>query len=110
MPRRAESRSEHKVKSVRFHIDARVEFLEQIAYYENTQSGLGQRFRAEVEATAALAAFQPLAGAQHNYGTRRMFLKKFPFSVVYTTQESEIVILAVAHFKRKPGYWRSRAS
>jgi hypothetical protein len=37
-----------------------------------------------------------------------VFPKKFPFSVVYLVGENEIVIFAVAHFKRKPGYWKSR--
>lgn len=96
------------MKKIRFHSEARVEFLDQILYYENAQSGLGQRFRAEIEAAAALAASLPFAGATYKYGTRQVLPQKFPFSVVYLTRETEIIILAVAHFKRKPGYWRNR--
>jgi hypothetical protein len=35
-------------------------------------------------------------------------VRSFPFSVVYRLRPEEIVILAVAHQKRKPGYWRGR--
>ena len=96
------------MKSVRFHDDARLEFIDKVAYYEDIQPGLGHRFRARVEAAVALATSMPTIGFPYKYGTRRVFPRKFPYSVVYVEFEVEIVILAVAHFKRKPGYWRGR--
>lgn len=92
----------------RFHDEARLEFLDGVAYYESIQVGLGERFRRAVEAAVELATSMPLAGAPHKHGTRRVFPKKFPFAIVYLPVETEIVIFAVAHFKRKPGYWKSR--
>lgn len=92
----------------RFHDAARLEFLDSVAYYENVQVGLGERFRLSVLSAVELAASLPLAGSPHKYGTRRVFPKKFPFSVVYFVGVDEIVIFAVAHFKRKPGYWKGR--
>ena len=94
--------------SARFHSEARLEFLDSVAYYEAIQAGLGERFRQSIEAAVELAASFPLAGSPHKHGTRRVFPKKFPFSVVYLVGENEIVIFAVAHFKRRPGYWKSR--
>ena len=94
--------------NARFHGEARLEFLDSVAYYEAIQVGLGDRFRQSVEAAVELAASLPFAGSPHKHGTRRVFPKKFPFSVVYLVGENEIVIFAVAHFKRKPGYWKSR--
>ena len=96
------------MKKVSFHGEARLELLDQISYYEKEQPGLGQRFRAEIESAVALAASQPFIGSRYKYGTRRVFPRKFPCSVVYIPRDSEIVILAVAHFRRKPGYWRTR--
>lgn len=90
--------------NARFHGEARLEFLDSVAYYEAIQVGLGERFRQSVEAAVELAASLPFAGSPHKYGTRRVFPKKFP----YLVGENEIVIFAVAHFKRKPGYWKSR--
>jgi hypothetical protein len=40
--------------------------------------------------------------------TRRYLLKRFPFAVIYLTSEKKIQIVAVAHCKRKPGYWKER--
>ena len=92
----------------RFHGDARLEFLDTVAYYESIQVGLGDRFRQSVEAAVQLATSLPFAGAPYKYGTRRIFPKKFPFSVIYLVGKNEIVIFAVAHFKRRPDYWRRR--
>ncbi|MDP2065144.1 MAG: type II toxin-antitoxin system RelE/ParE family toxin [Burkholderiaceae bacterium] len=94
--------------NARFHGEARIEFLESVAYYEAVQVGLGERFRQSIEAAVELAASLPFAGAPHRHGTRRVFPKKFPFSVVYLVKDNEIVIFAVAHFKRRPGYWKNR--
>jgi hypothetical protein len=38
-----------------------------------------------------------------------MFLKGFPFAVVYRREGDELVIFAVAHHRRAPGYWKARA-
>ena len=82
--------------------------MDSVTYYEAIQVGLGKRFQQSVEAAVELATSLPFAGSPHKHGTRRVFPKKFPFSVVYLVAENEIVIFAVAHFKRKPGYWKSR--
>lgn len=92
----------------RFHSEARLEFLDSVAYYEAIQTGLGERFRQSVEAAMQLATSLPFAGSVHQHGTRRVFPKKFPFAVIYLVADSEIVIFAVAHFRRRPGYWKSR--
>ena len=88
----------------RFHGAARHEFLESITYYEKIETGLGERFRQSVQAAIELAAAMPFAGPMHKQGTRRVFPKKFPFSVVYLAKDDEIVILAAAHFKRRPDF------
>ena len=94
--------------NARFHGEARLEFLDSVAYYEAIHVGLGEQFRQSVETAVALAASLPFAGSPHKHGTRRVFPKKFPFAVVYLVGQNEIVIFAVAHFRRRPGYWKSR--
>jgi plasmid stabilization system protein ParE len=42
------------------------------------------------------------------YGTQRAVLNRYPFSVIYRELLSEIQIIAVAHAKRRPGYWDKR--
>jgi toxin ParE1/3/4 len=96
------------VKPVRFLEEAQHEFLEQISYYEEHQKGLGDRFRESVEAATALASAHPKLGSPWKLRTRRVFPKGFPFSVVYRIERAELVVFAVAHFRRRPSYWRAR--
>jgi len=39
---------------------------------------------------------------------RRFVMRRFPFSVVYYVSDAVVCIVAIAHAKRKPGYWRAR--
>lgn len=39
---------------------------------------------------------------------RRRVLRRFPYSVIYLLERREIVIVAIAHHKRRPGYWLQR--
>ena len=41
--------------------------------------------------------------------TRRTLVARFPYQVVYRLRPTEIVIVAIAHLKRRPGYWKSRS-
>jgi toxin ParE1/3/4 len=41
-------------------------------------------------------------------GTRRFVLRRFPFSIIYLDDPEVRSIVAVAHSKRKPGYWKVR--
>ena len=96
------------MKEIRFLDEARVEFLAAVTYYEQIERGLGARFRSAVEAASALAAKLPGAGSPWKHGTRRVFTKNFPFSIAYRVEKDAIVIIAVAHFRREPEYWRNR--
>ncbi|ODV00876.1 MAG: plasmid stabilization system protein [Rubrivivax sp. SCN 70-15] len=96
------------MKPVRFLEEAQYEILEQISYYERMQKGLGDRFRESVEMATALAATHPTLGSPWKLRTRRVFTKGFPFSLVYRIEPNQLVIFALAHFKRRPTYWHSR--
>ena len=80
-----------------------------MAYYNEVQTGLGARFSDAIEKAAALALVFPDAGSPFSSGTRRVVVKDFPFSVIYKSSAGGIVIFAVAHQSRRPGYWRTRA-
>ena len=96
------------MNEVRFLEEARLEFLAEVAYYEKMERGLGERFRISVETATMLAAKIPLAGAPWKHDTRRVFPKNFPYAVVYRPEADGVVIFAIAHFRRKPGYWHGR--
>lgn len=96
------------MNSARFVPAARREFLAEITYYDQEEAGLGARFTAAVEEAAARALAFPRAGSPAPANTRRVFLRGFPYSVVYREASVGIVIFAIAHQSRRPGYWESR--
>lgn len=96
------------MKPVRFLGEAQEELLEQISYYEEHQKGLGDRFRESVEAALTLASVHPKLGSPWKLRTRRVFIKGFPFSIVYRIEHAELIVFAIAHFRRRPTYWRGR--
>jgi hypothetical protein len=57
-------------------------------------------------ATAFLAA--PQAWPPHVHGTRAFRLRRFPYHLVYVEQPTGVLVIAVAHNRRRPGYWRRR--
>jgi hypothetical protein len=50
----------------------------------------------------------PLRWPAYLHGTRRFVLDRFPFSIIYLNDPEVLSIVAVAHSKRKPGYWKAR--
>jgi hypothetical protein len=68
----------------------------------------GARFAAAGEEATARALAFPLSGSQATPSTRRVIVKKFPFSPIYRPEAEGIVVFAVAHHSRLPGYWRDR--
>jgi plasmid stabilization system protein ParE len=98
------------VSQVPFHPAAEEEFLEAVAAYEAERPGLGAEFLAEVErATRRIISF-PAHGSPYLAGTRRIVLRRFPYSVVYRRKSGDSLVVAIAHQRRKPGYWRNRLS
>ena len=78
-------------------------------FYEQRLAGLGYEFLDELERCAARIVAFPESG-QHCYEHfRRAIVARFPFSVVYEILPDGILIVAVAHQRRRPGYWRQRA-
>ena len=94
--------------SVRFLPQAEAELLHEVEYYSKARAGTGIRFQAAVEASLERAARHPLGGAPSPKGTRSVLVKGFPFSVVYRANESELLVVAVAPHRRRPGYWQRR--
>ncbi|MBL0088380.1 MAG: type II toxin-antitoxin system RelE/ParE family toxin [Ideonella sp.] len=96
------------MRIVRYIDEAREEFLHEVECFTAVSPRLGRRFDEAVQKAEALAAEFSDAGFPYKFGTRRVFPGKFKFSIVYVVRDDELVVLAVAPFRRKPGYWRSR--
>jgi plasmid stabilization system protein ParE len=94
--------------SVVFDPDARAEFLEAVQYYEDSQTGLGRRFRVAIETAVKSIAENPFRYRVLHPPFRRYLLQNFPYAIIYSIEPENILIIAIAHTKRKPGYWIKR--
>jgi plasmid stabilization system protein ParE len=93
---------------VQFHFEAEAEFGEAAAFFETKLVGLGVAFAAEVErATLFISAF-PDAGSPLGRRLRRIIVRRFPYAIIYRYEAALLLIVAVAHQHRHPGYWRNR--
>lgn len=92
----------------RFLPEAEAEFAEAAVFYETAEPGLGVACAQEVERTVDRICVFPESGAKLGTVVRRAIVSNFPFSIVYRIGSGEIVIAAVAHQRRRPGYWRRR--
>ncbi len=98
------------MKPVRYHEAAEEELLNEIGYLELRAKGLGQRFFAEVRRAESLIAQFPEAGGEIRPGIRKRLLRKFRYSLIYSIEQDSLLILAVAHQSRRPGFWVGRVS
>lgn len=100
---------------VRFHPEALAELRANVAWYEDRGAGLGDRFEAAVDKVIDTAVEWPESGAiwpgwDSIPVVRSRRVAGFPYRLVYLVQPAELVVLALAHDKRLPGYWRDRVS
>jgi plasmid stabilization system protein ParE len=92
----------------RFLPPAETELLDGISYYAAIQSELGRRFEQAVSEAVRNLVANPQRGAPRSQSTRRWRVKNFPFGIIYRVNESDVVIVAVAHQRKKPEYWAGR--
>lgn len=90
------------------HETAEAEINEAADFYDLEDPGLGSVFIDEVERGIESISQFPEAAQLLRGRVRKKLLAKFPYSLVYSVRPDEIRLLAVAHQKRRPFYWRSR--
>jgi len=78
-------------------------------YYESCLQNLGSQFVTSVRRTVDLIQSHPEAGSVIGEKLRRIVVRGFPYTVVYHAEKAGIIVLALAHHKRRPGYWKSRS-
>ena len=77
-------------------------------WYEARSPAAGRSFMAELDRAIEQIAEAPRRWTEYRFGTRRYLMRRFPFVVIYRVSGSAIEVLAVAHGRRRPGYWRER--
>jgi toxin ParE1/3/4 len=95
-------------KDYRFHPLAWQELEETDSWYLSHSYEVSLDFLNELYAAVKDIARAPRRWPKYLYGTRRFVMQRFPFSIVYLDDPELVTIVAVAHSKRRPGYWKDR--
>src|SRR2546428_11606349 len=95
--------------AVRFHPAAAQEAESAYDWYATRNPSVAHGFREELRHAVDAVANHPLTWPRHGGRARRYVFPRFPFSLVYLLRGSEVEVIAVAHGRRRPGYWRARA-
>jgi plasmid stabilization system protein ParE len=77
-------------------------------FYGRVSVALAIQFMDELDATIARIAAAPALGSPHRHGTRMWRLHRFPYYLVYLETGPDVLVLAVAHNRRRPAYWSRR--
>ncbi len=94
--------------TIDFHSEARKELFNAASYYEDQVIGLGDEFIEEIEKVLEVIRQQPDSGVEITENERRFLVPRFPFAIIYSKESKQIIIFAIMHLRRKPGYWKSR--
>ena len=91
----------------RFLLPAEEEMTEASVFYEAVSPDLGADFLSDVQRAIDVLRAHPGVGQSVGSSFRRILLHRFPFSLIYVVEDA-ILIVAVAHQRRRPDYWRER--
>jgi plasmid stabilization system protein ParE len=95
-------------KIVEFHPAAAQEAVIARQWYAERSLVAARAFLRELTHAVKQVAEAPDRWPNYEHDTRRYVFPRFPFSIIYRVVGDKIQIIAVAHAKRKPGYWKER--
>jgi toxin ParE1/3/4 len=93
---------------VGFHPEAREELGGSFKNYRSIRGELGYQFLSQIQLAVARITLNPEWFREIEPGVRRCLVKQFPYALLYNLNGNEVLILAVMHCSREPGYWRNR--
>lgn len=94
-----------------FEPGALLDFDDASAWYaKDAGTDVSERFRQVVREAIARAERTPFAYARlpDHDGARRVFVRSFPYAVIFVVRGGSLVVVAISHTSREPGYWRDR--
>lgn len=78
-------------------------------FYESAADGLGGDFLDDIQHAIDSIRTQPEVGSPVAQGFRRTLVRRFPYSIIYVVEPGQIVVAAIAHQRRRPGFWQGRS-
>ncbi len=91
-----------------FHREALAEYEDAATYYAAIDPQLALRFVDAVEHAIELVVETPLRWLDVDDGIRRCLTRVFPYGLLYSIEADCVLIVAVMHCSREPGYWKQR--
>ncbi|HQT31474.1 MAG TPA: type II toxin-antitoxin system RelE/ParE family toxin [Thiobacillus sp.] len=91
-----------------FHPDALAEYEEAARHDAACQAGLEFRFITAIEHAIQLILDAPDRWSVFEEDIRRCLTRIFPYAILYTVEPDHVLIIAIMHSHREPGYWRKR--
>jgi plasmid stabilization system protein ParE len=92
--------------SIRIHPAALEEAEAATEWYGRRSMRAAGMFLDELDRAISQIGDHPRQFPEYAFGARRMVLQRFPYLVVFRETEVGLEIIAVAHGRRRPGYWR----
>jgi toxin ParE1/3/4 len=96
--------------SVEIHPAAIAEARAARQWYEVRSSDAARAFLAELDIAIESIRTSPELYSPYLHGTRRYLLRRYPYLVVYRVIATTVQVIAVAHGRRRPGYWKDRST
>ncbi len=77
-------------------------------WYLRRSAAAARRFQAAFQAALEQIAQSPDRWPVYLHGTRYRLLRRFRFILVYRQRGDRLQVVALAHGRRRPGYWKRR--
>ena len=88
--------------------EAEEELADATRFFESRVGGRCAAFADAVEHAITLIREYPELGTPFGRSRRRALVRGFPYAVIYEHGSDGILVAAVAHVRRRPGYWQTR--
>ena len=95
---------------VRLHPEAAKELTHSVKWYFEQNQSAAANFMNEIDRCISKIIKSPEIFPQYFYGSQRAILKTFPYAIIFRLIVDRVDIIAIAHSKRRPGYWRRRSN
>lgn len=93
---------------IEFHPQAIIETRKARRWYAKRSLAASEHLMEELDRALERISANPEPFSEHLHGTRFHRLRIFPYLVIYLVRDGIVLVIAVAHKKRRPGYWKRR--
>lgn len=95
-------------QTVEFHPEARRDFDESFDWYSERSAAVAVRFALAIDEAVQRIGAVPKEFCRTEHGCRYCVVKRFPFRLIFVEELDRVYVIAVAHDRREPSYWRDR--